>query len=113
MSAIKFIPKDPIKPLFAIKVSPTLHKILETIVEESKRVSLTKEVLGINPKRVVGLKNILDENKNNGTMVIIYNYIYKRIAPKYDIPCDNKGIFQFKIYDVDFNRDINIEDLLK
>ena len=113
MSRIKFIPKDPIKPLFAIKISSTLHKVLGTIIEENKKISLIKEVLGINPKRFIKLKNVLDENKNDGTIVIIYNYIYKRVIPKYDIPCDDKGVFQFKIYDIDFNKDINIEGLLK
>ncbi len=113
MSTIKFIPRDPIKPIFAIKTSPTLHKVLDTLSDEKEKLNLVKNVLGINPKRVVGLKNVLDEKKNNGTIVIIYDYIYEKIMPKYDIPCDEDGFFKFKIYDMDFNTDINIEDLLK
>lgn len=113
MSKIKFIPRDPIKPIFAIKISPTLGKVLDTLPDEGKRLCLIKTVLGIDPKRVVGLKNVLDENKNNGTIVIIYDYIYEKIMPKYDIPCDDNGFFKFKIYDMDFNTNINIEDLLK
>ena len=113
MSTIKFIPRDPIKPIFAIKLSPTLFKVLNTFSDEAKKLELLKYVLGIDPKRVIGLKNILDENKNNGAIVIIYDYIYEKIVPKYDIPCDENGVFKFKIYDIDFNRDINLEDLLK
>lgn len=113
MNTIKFIPRDPIKPLFAIKISPTLQKVLNTLFDEKVKVNLLKNVLGINPKRVVGLKNVLDEKKNNGTIVIIYDYIYEKIMPKYDIPCDDNGFFKFKIYDMDFNTDINIESLLK
>jgi len=113
MNTIKFIPRDPIKPIFAIKISPTLNKVLNTLPDEGERLNLIKIVLGINPKRVVGLKNVLDENKNNGTIVIIYDYIYEKIMPKYDIPCDDNGFFKFKIYDMDFNTDINIENLLK
>ncbi|MGB6127602.1 MAG: hypothetical protein WBG30_02535 [Psychrilyobacter sp.] len=112
MNTIKFIPRDPIKPLFAIKISPTLQKVLNTLFDEKEKLNLLKNVLGINPKRVVGLKNVLDEKKNNGTIVIIYDYIYEKIMPKYDIPCDNNGFFKFKIYDMDFNTDINIESLL-
>ena len=113
MSTINFIPRDPIKPLFAIKISPTLHKVLNTIFEDKEKLKLLRNVLGINPKRVIGLKNVLDENKNNGAIVIIYDYIYEKIVPKYDIPCDENGFFKFKIYDIDFNKDINIESLLK
>jgi len=113
MNIIKFIPRDPIKPIFAIKISPTLHKVLNTIPDGKKKLDLIKNVLGINPKRIIGLKNILDENKNNGAIVIIYDYIYEKIMPKYDIPCDENGFFKFKIYDMDFNTDINIESLLK
>jgi len=113
MNTIKFIPRDPIKPIFAIKISPTLNKVLDTLTDEEERLNLIKIVFGINPKRVVGLKNVLDENKNNGTIVIIYDYIYEKIMPKYDIPCDDNGFFKFKIYDMDFNTDINIENLLK
>jgi len=113
MNRIKFIPRVPIKPLFAIKISPTLHKVLNTFFDEKEKLDLLKNVLGINPKRVIGLKNVLDEDKNNGTIVIIYDYIYERIMPKYDIPCDENGFFKFKIYDMDFNTDINIESLLK
>lgn len=112
MNTIKFIPRDPIKPLFAIKISPTLQKVLNTLFDEKEKLNLLKNVLGINPKRVVGLKNVLDEKKNNGTIVIIYDYIYEKIMPKYDIPCDDNGFFKFKIYDMDFNTDINIESLL-
>lgn len=113
MSTIKFIPRDPIKPIFAIKISPTLSKVLYTILDEEEKLNLIKNVLGINSKRIIGLKSVLDENKNSGTIVIIYDYIYEKIMPKYDIPSDDKGFFKFKIYDMDFNTDINIEDLLK
>jgi len=113
MNKIKFIPRDPIKPIFALKISPTLSKVLNTLLDEKEKLNLLKNVLGIDPKRVIGLKNVLDENKNNGTIVIIYDYIYEKIMPKYDIPCDDKGFFKFKIYDMDFNTNINIEDLLK
>ncbi|MEI6856002.1 hypothetical protein [Psychrilyobacter sp.] len=113
MNKIKFIPRDPIKPIFAIKISPTLSKVLATLLDGKERLNLLKNVLGIDPKRVIGLKNVLDENKNNGTIVIIYDYIYEKIMPKYDIPSDDKGFFKFKIYDMDFNTNINIEDLIK
>ncbi len=113
MNKIKFIPRDPIKPIFAIKISPTLSKVLYTLSDEKEKLRLIRNVLGINPKRVIGLKNVLDENKSNGIIVIIYDYIYEKIMPKYDIPSDDKGFFKFKIYDMDFNLDINIEDLLK
>jgi hypothetical protein len=113
MSTIKFIPRDPIKPIFAIKISPTLSKVLYTLSDDKEKLDLLKNVLGINPKRVIGLKNVLDENKNNGTIVIIYDYIYEKLVPKYDIPSDEKGFFKFKIYDMDFNTNINIENLLK
>jgi len=113
MSTIKFIPKDPIKPIFAIKLSPTLHKILDTISRENEKLELVKKVLEINPKRVVALKTILDEEQKSGTMVVLFDYIFEHIMPKIDIPFDDSGTFEFKIYDMDFNKEIDIESLLK
>jgi hypothetical protein len=113
MSTIKFIPKDPIKPIFAIKLSPTFHKILETISNEERKIELVKKVLNINSKRVISLKIILDENQNYGTMIVIFDYIYEHIMPKIEIPFNEDGSFQFKIFDIDFNKEINIENLLK
>jgi hypothetical protein len=113
MSTIKFIPKDPIIPIFAIKLSPTLHKILETISNENEKLELVKKVLEINPKRVIALKTILDEKQNSGTMIVLFDYIFEHIMPKIDIPFDDNGTFKFKIYDMDFNKEINIENLLK
>jgi len=113
MNTIKFRGKDPIKPLFAIKVSPTFHKVLETISEENDKLNLVKKVFEIHPKRVIGLKYIVDSNKSNGTIIVLFDYIYKHIPPKIDIPFSEDGTFQFKIYDIDFNATINIEDILK
>ena len=113
MTVIKFIPKNPIEPIFAIKLSPTLHKVLETLPDENTKLELVKKVLEINPKRVVALKTILDENENYGTMVVIFDYIYQHLLPKYEIPFNEDGSFPFKIYDIDFNKEIKIENLLK
>jgi len=112
MSTIKFVPRDPIKPIFAIKLSPTIHRVLETISEEEKKMELIKKVLKINPKRVIALKSILDKD-NPGTMVVLFDYIYDIIMPKIEIPYNEDGVFTFKIYDIDFNKEINIEELLK
>ncbi|MCK5780454.1 MAG: hypothetical protein KAH04_05505 [Psychrilyobacter sp.] len=113
MSTLKFRGRDPIKPLFAIKVSPTMHKVLETIPDDEDKINLIKTSLDINPKRVVGLKYIVDGEKNNGTIVVLFDYIYEHISPKFEIPFDEDGTFKFKIYDVDFNKPINIEKILK
>ena len=76
-------------------------------------MEIKKKVLDIDPKRVVALKQILDGDQQNGTMVVLFDYIYELLMPKVEIPHNEDGSFKFKVYDIDFNKDIHIEKLLK
>ncbi len=112
MSILEFLPKHEIEPLFGIKLCHSLHKISDYI-EEEKFEYMVKHALGIDSKRLIKLKKVEDANGETGTVIILYDYIYKTNKPKVSIPQNEKGYFDFKIYELNFNQEINIEKLIK
>ncbi len=112
ISTIKFVPRDPIKPIFAINLSPAIHTIIQEIENEEERLRLIRSALKIDPKRIIALNKIISGKDKNGTIVVIFDYIYDKIIPKYTVPYNEDGVFKFKIFEFDFNQDINVEKIL-
>jgi len=112
MGIVKFVPREGIKPIFAVKLSPSLSKIIQDMdYEQGKK--LLKTVLNVKEKRVVNLKQVEDGQGNFGHIFILYDYIYNKIEPKVAIPQTEEGYFDFKIYQLDFNRAINLENIIE
>ncbi len=111
MSVLEFLPKHEIEPLFGIKLCPPLHKMSDYI-DENQFEDLLKHAMGIKQKRLIKLKRVEDVNGEIGTVVIVYDYVYKTNKPKISIPQDEKGFFDFKIYELNFNQEINLEKII-
>ena len=112
MGVVQFVPRRGIEPIFAIKLSPTLSLVIQEMEEEAGK-KLLKKVLGVNNKRVVALKQVEDSQGNMGHILILYDYIYNKIEPKVSVPQTEDGFFNFKIYQLDFNRTINLENIIE
>lgn len=111
MSIMEFSPNPLIKPLFGIKLSPVLQRVCES-VEAERAENLMLDVMKINSHRVIQLKKVEDVSGNFGMILIIYNHIYIHKKPETQIP-EKDGFFDFKIYELDFNKDIDIEFLIE
>ncbi len=112
MAVVQFVPRQGIEPLFAVKLSPTLSKIVQGLEEEEAK-HLLKRVLNVKEKRVVNLKQVEDAQGNLGHIFILYDYLYNKVEPKVAIPQTEDGYFDFKIYQLDFNRAINLENIIE
>jgi hypothetical protein len=112
MGIVQFVPRRGIEPIFAIKLSPTFSLVIQEMEEEASK-KLLKKVLGVNHKRVVALKQVEDSQGNMGHILILYDYIYTKIEPKVSVPQTEDGFFNFKIYQLDFNRTINLENIIE
>lgn len=112
MGIVQFVPRRGIEPIFAIKLSPTLSLVIQEM-EEAEVKKLLKKVLRIKEKRVINLKQVEDSQGNFGHILILYDYVYSKIEPKIAIPQTEDGYFDFKIYQLDFNRAINLENIIE
>lgn len=112
MAVVQFVPRRGIEPLFAVKLSPTLSKVVQDLSEADAK-SLLKRVLNVEKKRVVNLKQVEDAQGNLGHIFILYDYIYNKIEPRVTVPQTEDGYFDFKIYQLDFNRVINLENIIE
>ncbi len=112
MSVVEFVPKKPIDPLFAIKLPPAVSKICESF-QEPELEDVLKKALKISEERLVHLKTVEDLKGNLGIIFIIYDYKYRLKKPKISIPQTENGFFNFRIYEIDFNKDIDLEKFIK
>jgi len=113
MSIIDFVPQKTIKPLFGIKIVPILKNINE-IVSEEEYEKILKKALGIDNNRMINIKEVEDEKGILEKIIIIFNYksIVKAKSKIGDI-INEKGYFDFPIYEIDYNKKINVEEIIK
>lgn len=90
---------------------PTVNKICD-FLENEEIEDVLKASLKISSKRLVALKVVEDLKGNKGRILIIYDYKYKKRKPKISIPHNQNGFFDFKIYEIDFNKDIDLEKFI-
>lgn len=112
MAIVKFVPKKGVEPIFAVKLNPAFTKLIVSMTTEEAENSL-KTALNINPKRMINIKEVEDAQGTLGHIVILYDYIYKEKRPKAAVPQTEDGYFDFRIYQLDFNKDINIENIIE
>lgn len=110
MAIMEFTPRNPIKPLFGIKLAPVLQRICEDFEIEDAEALLV-DALKVDTNRLIQLKRVEDASGNFGMVLVIYDFIYKTKKPLISLP-EKDGFFDFKIYELDFNKDIDIEWLI-
>ncbi|TDT72584.1 hypothetical protein EV215_0394 [Hypnocyclicus thermotrophus] len=112
MAIVKFYPKGGMKPLFALKLVDTFNKIIQELGIE-KAEEIIKIALNINKNRIIDIREVEDSNGDISFIVILYDFISKYKRPKTSIPQTEEGFFDFNIYQLDFNRTIDIEKIIK
>lgn len=112
MALIEFFPRKPLLPLFAIKLPSALCKI-NSILEPNKYELIIKKSLEINEKRLIKFKEVEDSRGELGLIMIVYDYIYNKKKPEVLIPQNERGFFDFNIYELDFNRNVNVESIIE
>lgn len=111
MSIVQFVPKRGIEPIFAVKLSPSLCKIIDAL-DRKEADKILKSALNIKENRLIDLKEVEDATGNSAYILIVYDYIYVKERPKVVIPQTDDGYFDFRIYQLDFNSVINIENII-
>lgn len=111
MSVVEFVPKEPLKPLFAIKLAPFFFRIHSGLSFDQFE-KIVKEALNIDENRLLDFHSAEDKLGNRYLMMIIFNYKYRHKKPSINLP-EKDGFFDFDIFDVDFNMDIDIEEIIK
>ncbi|NLK62366.1 MAG: hypothetical protein GX287_02850 [Fusobacteria bacterium] len=112
MSIIKFTPKKPVKPLFAIKLPPIINKICSFLDEKEMELAL-KVALKIDASRMIAVIPVSDIEGNDASILVLFDFKYRLKKPKYVIPETEMGFFDFRIYDIDFNKNIDLEKFIK
>lgn len=112
MTVLTFSPRGDILPVFGVRLCPVLNKLIENL-DDKRAEEYIKKLLKIKKDRAIKFKNYTDNREKRGTLVIIYDYFHGSHSPKLLIPETDDGYFNFKIYDVDFNTDVDLEKLIE
>lgn len=111
MTVVNFSPKGDIFPILGIRLCPVLNKLLDGL-DERRAETQVKKLLNIKKERAIKFKGFSDSQDKRGTLVIVYEYFNDSHNPRLLIPETKDGYFNFKIYDVDYNSDVDLEKLI-
>ncbi len=112
MSIVHFIPNGNFTPIFGVRLCPSLHRLLDNI-DDKRGEAFIKKIINIQKDRAIKFKGFTDKHGKSGTIVIIYDYFHGSGNPKLIVPETEDGYFDFKIYDVDYNKEVDIENLIE
>ena len=111
MTVVNFSPLGDILPVFGIRLCPVLNKLVEGF-DDKRAEEYIKKLLKIKKDRAIKFKTYTDNRDKRGILVIVYDYFHGSHSPRLLIPETEEGYFNFKIYDVDFNTDVDLEKLI-
>ena len=112
MTILKFSPQGDILPILGVRLCPILNKLIDGL-DEKRSEDYIKKLLKIKKDRALKFKGYTDNRERRGTLVIIYDYFHGNHNPRLLVPETEDGYFNFKIYDVDFNTEVDIEKLIE
>jgi len=112
MTIVKFSPQGDVTPILGVRLCPILNKLIDGL-DEKRSEDYVKKLLKIKKDRALKFKGYTDNRDIRGTLVIIYDYFHGSHSPRLLVPETEDGYFNFKIYDVDFNTEVDIEKLIE
>ncbi|ADO83764.1 hypothetical protein [Ilyobacter polytropus] len=112
MSVVHFVPKGNLNPIFGVRLCPAFHRLLD-IIDDKRGETFIKKALNIQKDRAIKFKGFTDKMGKSGTIVVVYDYFNGSENPKLVVPETSDGYFDFKIYDVDYNKEVDIENLIE
>lgn len=112
MTIVKFSPQGDVLPVLGVRLCPILNKLIEGL-DDKRSEDYIKKLLKIKKDRAIKFKGYTDNRERRGTLVIVYDYFHGSHSPKLIVPETEDGYFNFKIYDVDFNTEVDLERLIE
>jgi len=110
MTVVNFSDIKPIVPLFGIKVPPVVYKILAHVDENAFEESL-KQALCIRKNRLIHVELVDLQPNQKSMIVVVFDHIVKGGKPRFEVPTKD-GFFDFPVYDLNFNLEVDIEKLI-
>ncbi len=112
MTILKFEPHGEVLPILGVRLCPVLNKLIQGFDDNRAEVYI-KKLLKVRENRAIKFKGFTDNRGKKGTLVIIYDYFHDSHNPRLVVPETEDGYFNFKIYDVDFNTEVDLEKLIE
>ena len=111
MAILEFKKRKEPKILFGIKLPSIAMNFYNEIKNKKLAYDIVKSTFNINTKRLINLVNVLDGENNHALVVVIYdNFVTQKEHSRLKLEIE---IFDFSIFEFDYNHKIDIEDVIK
>ncbi len=111
MTVIEFKRRKEPEILFGIKLPSIAMNFYKEIKNKKAAYDIVKNTFNINQHRLINLVDVLDGESNHALVLVIYDYFVngkERMKLNLDIE-----VFDFNIFEFDYNNKIDIEDVIK
>ena len=111
MAVIKFKKREEIKILFGIKLPSIVTEFYKESKNKKRAYEIIRNTLNIADGRLINIVDVRDAYDNPASVLVIYdNFVTEREILKMDLEIE---VFDFNIFEFDYNNKINIEDVIK
>lgn len=111
MAIIKFKKREEPEILFGIKLPSIAVDLSKEIKNKKKVYEIIRNTLNIADGRLINIVDVRDAYDNLASVLVIYdNFVTEREILKMDLEIE---VFDFNIFEFDYNNKINIEDVIK
>ena len=111
MAIIKFKKREDPDILFGIKLPSMAVDLSKEIKNKKKVYEIIRNTLNIADGRLINIVDVRDAYDNPASVLVIYdNFVTEREILKMDLEIE---VFDFNIFEFDYNNKINIEDVIK
>lgn len=111
MAILEFKKREEPKILFGIKLPSIAMNFYNEIKNKKIAYNVVKSTFNINAQRLINLVNVLDGEGNHALVVVIYdNFFTEKEHIRLNLEIE---IFDFSIFEFDYNHKIDIEDVIK
>ncbi len=111
MAIIEFKRRDELKILFGIKLPSIVASFYKEIINRKRSYEIIRDTFNIEEGRLINIVDVVDGLGNPASVLVVYdNFISERERLKADLEIE---VFDFNIYELNYNSDIDIEDIIK
>lgn len=111
MTVIEFKKRKEPEILFGIKLPSIAMNFYKEIKNKKTAYDIVKSTFNINQNRLINLVDVLDGESNHALILVIYDYFTNgKERMKLNLEIE---VFDFNIFEFDYNNKIDIEDVIK
>lgn len=111
MAIIQFKKREEPEILFGIKLPLIVMNFYKEVKNKKRAYEILRETFNIDPNRLINVVDVRDGNNNLAIVLVVYNnFVTEKEKMKMNLEIE---YFDFNIFEFDYNKKIDIEDVIE